>query len=53
MRLLRANTIHFPEYHQVREITSLGDSIDQTKVYKGGKERKQQRFRLECLMKDI
>ena len=53
MRLLRANTIHFPEYHQVREITSLGDSIDQHKVFRGGKERKQQRFRLYSLYKDI
>ena len=53
MRLLKANHIHFPEYHQVREITSLGDSIDQHKVFRGGKERKQQRFRLYSLYKDI
>ena len=52
-KVLTANHIEFPQYHRVREISSLGDSIDQRKVFLGGKERKQQRFRLYSLYKDI
>ena len=53
MKTLTAQHIEFPQYHQVCEIASLGNFIDQKKVYLGGKERKQQRFRLESLMRDI
>ena len=53
MKTLSANHIEFPQYHQVLEIASLGNFHDQSKVYKGGKERKQQRFRLESLMRDL
>ena len=52
-KVLTANHIEFPQYHTIREITSLGDSIDQHKVFLGGKERKEQRFRLYSLFKDI
>ena len=52
-KTLSANHIEFPQYHTVREITSLGDSIDQRKVFLGGKERREQRFRLYSLYKDI
>jgi hypothetical protein len=52
-KVLTANHIEFPQYHTVREISSLGDSIDQRKVFLGGQERKQQRHRLYSLYKDI
>ena len=52
-KTLSANHIEFPQYHTVREISSLGDSIDQRKVFLGGKERREQRFRLYSLYKDI
>ena len=53
MRTLSANHIEFPEYHKTLSLDELGQVIDQKKVFLGGKERKEQRFRLESLMRDI
>ena len=53
MKTLSANHIEFPEYHQVRNVNELTNSISQHKVFLGGQERKQQRFRLWSLYKDI
>jgi len=49
VRILKAQDIHFPEYHKVYHVKQLGNFID----YDTRNMENEARNRLECLMKDM